>query len=77
MFTHLVRKQVEHHQDHIKMGEENTKIKALYLQEFDIDKYLHQYYSSIDAEEGFFLKQLRNIEQNLKGFLKEQNVLNM
>ena len=36
-------------------------------QEFNIDEYLKQYYSYIDEEETFFLKQLGKIEQKIKG----------
>ena len=44
-----------------------VEIKTLYLQEFNIDKYLKQYYSSIDDEESFFLTQLNKINQTIKG----------
>ena len=44
-----------------------VEIKTLYLQEFNIDKYLKQYYSSIDEEEAFFLKQLDKINQTIEG----------
>ena len=49
------------------MGEENTKIRKLYFQDFDIDKYLKQYYSSIDEEERFFLEHLSKISHTIKG----------
>ena len=49
------------------MSEENTRIKTLYFQDFDIDKYLKLYYSSIDEEESFFLEHLSKISHTLKG----------
>ena len=48
------------------MVEVNT-IKTLYSREFNIDEYLKQYYSSIDEEETFFLRQLGKIKQTIKG----------
>ena len=50
-----------------------VEIKTLYLQEFNIDKYLRQYYSSIDEEEAFFLKQLDKINQTIEGLLYKGN----
>ena len=42
--------------------EDNRKTRELYSQKFNIDQYIKQYYSSIDEEEVFFLKQLSKIE---------------
>lgn len=55
------------------MVEVNT-IKTLYSREFNIDEYLKQYYSSIDEEETFFLKQLGKIEQKIKGLKGIKNL---
>ena len=59
------------------MVEVNT-IKTLYSREFNIDEYLKQYYSSIDEEETFFLKQLGKIEQKIKGLkgIKKTSISN-
>ena len=59
------------------MVEVNT-IKTLYSREFNIDEYLKQYYSSIDEEETFFLKQLGKIEQKIEGLkgIKKTSISN-